>query len=205
MPAALSKLRFTLLFLIVMLAANLAVGSLLKQPSYPWFQEDFGIGYDSLMRGEIYRLLTSIFLSRRIFMYADQVIFTLATIGVYEYICGTWRAVWMYFAINTAGLLLTLFAVIKPLALLGIGPFASVLAANDIGMSAGGFGLVGAMASFTRWPKTLLALVLLGMAIKPFLHADPIADTGHIVTFLVGFGLQKYVNRRDAQSSAQQP
>ena len=185
--AALWHLRFTLGFLAVMIAANWAVGGgwhdLPAAALARW-----GISHDDLTRGEIYRLITANFISKHPRMLIDQITLSLCVIGWYEWHHGSLQAFAMFFVINTAGLLLTL---IGGVALLKeYSDLAELGSLRDVGMSAGGFGLMGAiLADLSRkWLLPGRALGLLGA--KFFVLPDPIADIGHPITLLLGFGLE---------------
>lgn len=181
------RLRFTIAFVAVMLAANWAAGGLWRDlPATAMAR--WGISHDDLARGEVWRLLTANFLSRHPRMLLDQVSFTLCIIGWFEWHHGSLRALAMFFVTNTAGFVLTLFGVVGVLKSYPLG--AGLDSLRDIGMSAGGFGLVGAiLADLPRkWLWLGGALVLL--AAKFFVLPDPIADITHPITLVLGFALE---------------
>ena len=186
------RLRLTLGFLGVMIAANWAAGGLWRElPAAAMAR--WAVSHDDLARGEIWRLITANFLSRHPRMLVDQVTFTLCTIGWFEWHHGSLRAFAMFFVTNTAGFLLTLFWVVDVLR--SYPAWAGLDTLRDIGMSAGGFGLVGAiLADLPRkWLFLGGALVLLGA--KFFLLPDPIADIAHQITLVLGFALELWLLR----------
>ena len=188
----LSRLRFTLGFLGVMIAANWAAGGLWRDlPAAAMAR--WAVSHDDLARGEIWRLITANFLSRHPRMLVDQVTFTLCIIGWFEWHHGSPRAFAMFFVTNTAGFLLTLFWVVDMLK--SYPAWAGLDTLRDIGMSAGGFGLVGAiLADLPRkWLYLAGALILLGA--KFFLLPDPIADIAHPITLVLGFALELWLLR----------
>lgn len=180
-------MRFTLGFLGVMFAANWAVGGLWRDLP-PAALARWGISHDDLARGEVWRLLTANFLSKHPRMLLDQISFTLCIIGWFEWRHGSLRAFAMFFVTNTAGFLLTLFWVVGMLKGYPADPGLDIM--RDIGMSAGGFGLVGAiLADLPRkWLLLGGAMVLLG--VKFFFLPDPIADIAHPITLVLGFALE---------------
>ena len=190
-PSALWRLRFTLVFLAVMIAANWAAGGIWRDlPAAAMAR--WGISHDDLARGEFHRLITANFLSKRPRMLLNQVSFTLCIIGWYEWYHGSLRAFAMFFVTNTAAFLLTLFGVIW---ILKGHPFGAGLGTlRDIGMSAGGFGLIGAiLAALPRkWLLLSVALALLGA--KFFVLPDPIADIAHPIALVMGFTLDLYLS-----------
>lgn len=184
------RLRFTLGFLGVMIAANWAAGGLWRDLPAAALAR-WGISHDDLARGEVWRLITANFLSKHPRMLVDQIVFSLCIIGWFEWHHGSLRAFAMFFVTNTAGFLLTLFWVVGVLKSYAVG--AGLDTMRDIGMSAGGFGLVGAIIADLprKWLLLGGALVLLGA--KFFVLPDPIADIAHPITLVLGFALERYL------------
>ena len=182
--------RFTLGFLGVMIAANWAAGGLWRDLPAAALAR-WGISHDDLARGEVWRLITANFLSKHPRMLVDQIAFSLCIIGWFEWHHGSLRAFAMFFVTNTAGFLLTLFWVVGVLKTYPA--WAGLDTMRDIGMSAGGFGVVGAiLADLPRkWLLLGGALVLLGA--KFLLLPDPIADIAHPITLVLGFALERYL------------
>lgn len=177
-----ARLRFTLLFLAVMLVANSAAGSiggaLPREMLAAW-----GIGRDALASGDAFRLLTGIFLSHDTGMLLRQLVFAAAVIGHAEWHHGSLRAAALFFGLDLVGtvLLLTLIG--------GSAGLAHLAADTDVGMSIGGFGLIAlAIAGWKRrW--LVLGLVLLSIAAKYAISPDPLADLGHVLALGLGFTL----------------
>jgi len=184
------RLRFTLGFLMVMLTANWAAGGVWRDLPDAALAR-WGISHNDLIKGEIYRLVTANFLSKHPRMLLDQIAFTLCVIGWFEWHHGSLRAFGMFFVTNTMGFMLTLFWLVG---MLKIYPaWTGLDSLRDIGMSAGGFGVLGAiLADLPRkWLLLWGALVLLGA--KFFILPDPIADIAHPVTLVTGFVLERYL------------
>ena len=184
------RLRFTVAILGVMIAANWAAGGLWRDLP-PAALARWGISHDDLAKGEVWRLITANFLSRHPRMLLDQVTFTLCTVGWFEWHHGSLRAFAIFFVTNTAGFLLTLFWVVGVLKSYPVG--AGLDTMRDIGMSAGGFGLIGAIIADLprKWLLLGGALVLLGA--KFFVLPDPIADIAHPITLVLGFMLELWL------------
>ena len=127
-------------------------------------------------------------------MFTRQICFAAAAIGSYEWLEGTRRAFTLFFSADVLGSLLVLFGVL-PL-LVGHTDLASdaALFTHDVGMSAGGFGLIGALIAKKQKGWLLLSLALGLIAIKIEIHYEVIADTAHIVCLLLGFALQAILN-----------
>ena len=104
------------------------------------------------MDGELYRLMAATFLSHDFAMFLRQVVFAALVIGFYEFKQGTLRAITMFVVIDIVGTLVVLFLVVGPMTRLDT----EVAILHDVGMSAGGFGLIGAIFRSGRWPWVLM-------------------------------------------------
>lgn len=178
----LSRLRFTLLFLLVMGLANLAAGSAFGALP-PDVLARWGIGHDALISGDAFRLMTGIFLSHDPDMLLRQLVFAGAVIGYTEWRRGSLRTAALFFGLDFAGtfvLLTVLGATAAP------GPLAEM---NDVGMSIGGFGLIG--LAIAEWPhrRVTLGAILLAIAAKHAIAPDVLADLGHGIALGLGFAL----------------
>ena len=179
------RLPFTLAFLAVMLAANWAAGTLSGRLPLQALR-NWGISHRRVVRGEAFRLATGTFLSHDRAMFARQLVFAACVIGYYEWQTGTLRTVLMFTATNIIGSLIVLFAILPLIAKAwpksGLAPLRSL----DVGMSAGGFGLIGAI--LWQWPHTGLVLtaLLVAIAIKAWIRFELIADTAHVVCLILG-------------------
>ncbi|WP_138934319.1 hypothetical protein [Roseovarius arcticus] len=187
--SVLIRLRFTILFLLAMLIANLLAGSL-------WHDlpgevlANWGIGHDTVFSGEVFRVFTGIFLSHDADMLARQLAFAAAVIGYAEWTYGTGTTALLFFGLDFAGSLMLLACV-------GWAEgWVDLTAMNDVGMSIGGFGLIGvAIADFQRkW--LLFFAILLAIAVKYGLGPDALADGGHVLALLLGFGVNRILPSR---------
>jgi hypothetical protein len=111
-------------------------------------------------------------------------------IGYYEWCHGTEQAFVMFTGINVLGLVVVMFGVLPMLAILMPKRTTRPLHSLDVGMSAGGFGLIGAiLVAFPYAPALLLAAVL-AIGVKILRKFEVIADTAHLVCLLLGFAAQ---------------
>lgn len=179
---SLKRLRFTMLFLTVMVIVNLLAGSVGHGLPAPVLA-DWGIGHDSLLSGEISRLITGTFLSHDRDMFLRQLIFAATVIGYTEWVRGTGWAAALFFALDITGMLIILGCVA-----LGAGVI-DLTAMNDVGMSIGGFGLIGVAIAGWRRKWLLLCAILSAIAVKFGLAPDPLADGGHVIALGLGFAL----------------
>lgn len=178
------RLRFTALFLLVMLAANwLAVG---------WGQDlshealsDWGVGHNTLLSGDVFRLISSIFLSHDAGMFIRQLIFAAVVIGYTEWRRGSTQTALLFFGLDIVGTLLLLACVGLVQGMVAI----DITAMNDVGMSIGGFGLIGLALSSWRYKWGLLSALLVAIAIKLAVDSHILADVGHFLALLLGFAL----------------
>lgn len=182
------RLPFTLIFLATLVLANWAAGTL--QGTLPLKAlAGWGISHRNIVEGETFRLLTGTFLSHDLAMFARQMVFAATVIGLYEWNTGSLRTATLFFSVDLIGTLIVVFIVLPVLAATPLaGP--SALQSYDVGMSAGGFGLIGALAAMQRRAVLLFALVLAAIVIKVWFSFDIIADSAHVVCLLLGFTLQ---------------
>lgn len=176
------RFRFTLVFLMAMLAANLLAAGL-GQDLPSEMLRDWGIGHNSLMSGEIFRLITGTFLSHDAGMLVRQFIFTAVVIGYTEWLRGTTQTAVLFFGLDIVGTLLLLVCVG---AAQGAG-LIDITAMNDVGMSIGGFGLIGVALSTWRYKWLLVIVIFLAIAIKLVIAPHLLADAGHVLALFLGF------------------
>jgi hypothetical protein len=141
------RFPFTLAFLAIMITANWLAGTftglLPPQALMQW-----GISHQSILNGEIFRLVTGTFLSHDFAMFLRQFCFAALVIGAFEWGDGTRRAITVFFTIDIVGTLLVLFVVLPFFADMPDFDGRAALTMHDVGMSAGGFGLIGALKGF---------------------------------------------------------
>lgn len=186
-----SRLPFTLLFLLVMLASNFAAGTfdgVLPATSL----ERWGISHVDVRSGELLRLFTGTFLSHDLGMLFRQVVFAATVIGAYEWVAGSWRAVATFFTIDVVGTLLVLFVFLPLFVLVHPAFDSAALAVHDVGMSAGGFGLLGALIARQTHSGIILAAVCIAIFVKIWISFDLIADTAHLLCLFLGLALERF-------------
>ncbi|MFD1342589.1 rhomboid-like protein [Litorisediminicola beolgyonensis] len=182
--ACLRRVPVTLVFLCLMLAANALAGTLSGHID-PELLANWGIGVEALKDGKLLRFVTAVFLSHDLSMALRQLVFAASVIGAVEWRFGSWRAAGLFFALDVTATLVLLAAV----AVLPV--LATLAATTDLGMSMGGFGLIGVLIG-TRaragwWLAAVLALIGLKYAASP----DPLADLGHAIALVIGFSIQR--------------
>lgn len=201
----LSRIRipFTLLFLTVMVVANASAGTFggaLPETAL----SDWGISHFSIRQGEMLRLFSGTVLSHDLGMFLRQMVFAGAVIGAYEWTEGSLRALGMFLSIDILGTLFVLFAVLPVLILLHPTIDDGALAVYDVGMSAGGFGLIGALVAKLPYRWLFLLGICAGIGIKVRIDFDPIADSVHVFCLFLGFAFQRaLVARSDKRDVAQ--
>jgi hypothetical protein len=177
---AMGRVPLTLVFLAVMLAANGLAGTF-SGPIDPEVLIARGIGVDALQGGDLLRFVTAIFLSHDLAMLLRQLAFAALVIGAVEWVWGSLAAAVLFFGIDVVStvILLTAVALIPSLdTLTGV---------TDVGMSMGGFGLIGVLAGAVRWRGFWLVAVLCLVAAKYAVAPDPLADGGHVIALMIGF------------------
>ncbi|WP_323036416.1 hypothetical protein [Pararhodobacter sp.] len=181
----LSRLPFTLAFLSVMVLANWLAGTW-GGVLPPAALTDWGLSHQSLVDGEAFRLITGTYLSHDLGMALRQLCFAAVVIGAYEWTEGTCRAIVLFYTIDILGSLLVLFGVLPLLVAMPIAITEAELVVFDVGMSAGGFGLLGALAYQSRYRWVGLLVILLAICAKMLISFEPIADTAHLLCLGLG-------------------
>lgn len=181
----LGRFGFTISFLAVMVAANVATGNIFGTLPTMYLRL-WGISLDALSRFEIYRLVSAVFLSHDQGMFIRQFIFGGIVLATHELFLGWRRTAITFFAIDVGGVLI-FFAGLQ---LFISGTFDALIFRNDVGMSAGGFGLFGAIlaAALPRKYAVISASAVVALLAAKFLvKPDLIADGVHLVCFPLGF------------------
>ncbi|MEM9498350.1 MAG: hypothetical protein AAGA28_10545 [Pseudomonadota bacterium] len=193
--ARVTRIPFTLCFLVIMVLANMGAGTwsgVLADAAL----SDWGLSHLSVRQGEVFRLLSATFLSHDLGMLLRQLVFAAAVIGAYEWTEGTKRAMLVFLSIDLAGTLIVLFGILPLFVRLHPSMDASALAVYDVGMSAGGFGLIGAFVARLRHRWLYLVVICLALSVKVSIAFDAIADSVHILCLFMGFVLQRALNSR---------
>jgi hypothetical protein len=185
----LGRLRFTLLFLGMMTLANAFAGTFAGRLPFNVLN-DWGIGAQSVLTGDLSRLLTGIFLSHDLDMLIRQIISAAAVIGYAEWRWGGLSAATAFFALDIGSTLMLLTAIWR------VPGMASVAELNDVGMSMGGFGLLGLIMAGMRYRFGLFAFVWLAVFAKMLLSFEPLTDTGHGIALCLGFFVGLFLQSR---------
>ncbi|MEO9779197.1 MAG: hypothetical protein ABJH07_14575 [Sedimentitalea sp.] len=187
--SVLRRIPFTLLFLSVMVLANWFAGTL-GGTLPPDSLADWGISHEMVVSGDLTRLFTATFLSHDLAMFLRQMIFAAAVIGYFEWRTSTLCTATTFFAIDLAGTMIVLFGVVPLVTAIPEIGHSDARATLDVGMSAGGFGLIGAILA--SWSKKwlLLGAVVAAIGVKICYDLDLIADSAHLICLLLGFAVQ---------------
>lgn len=186
------RLPFTLVFLVVMTLANGLAGTL-DGALAPAALVEWGISHRTVIDGDVARLVTGTFLSHDLDMFLRQFVFAAVVIGYFEWHRTTLHAVLTFFSIDTIGTLIVLFGVIPLMAAIPDMGHPMAWQTLDVGMSAGGFGVIGAILA--GWPRKWLLLggVLVAIGLKVWLDFEVIADSAHAICLVLGFSLERIV------------
>lgn len=177
-----------------MMAANLYLGVLHGELSKSDLAE-FGVSLTSLAQGEWLRLFTGSFISHDADMLARQLLLAAFSIGWFEWRCGPLRAAVMFFLLDFLGTLFLMFGVVMLIELLHVSGFSGLSGTYDVGMSAGGFGLVGASLYYLSWRKWAMTAGVMALVVKAALFPEPIADLAHLMMLPTGFITEGLVSR----------
>lgn len=187
----LACIPFTLVFLLIMTVANWLAGTL-NGTLPPAALMEWGISHQLVLEGDLARLVTGTFLSHDLGMFIRQFIFAAAVIGYFEWRTSTLRAATTFLSIDLVGTLIVLFGVVPLVASIPALGQPTATQTLDVGMSAGGFGLIGAILA--GWPRRWLLLggVVAAIAVKTWLNFEVIADSAHLVCLMIGFATQLF-------------
>lgn len=186
----LRRLPFTILFLTIMVIANWFAGTL-DGALPPESLMNWGISHQTVVSGNLVRLFTGTFLSHDLGMFFRQLVFAATVIGYFEWRTSTLRTAVTFFAIDIIGSVIVLFVVVPLVAAIPEIGYPDARATLDVGMSAGGFGLIGAILA--SWPQKwlLLGAVVTAIVVKVWYDLDVIADSAHLICLLIGFAAQQ--------------
>jgi hypothetical protein len=179
---------FTVLFEIAIVVVSFwngsAWGTLSEELRRAW-----GFGPLTFWREHWHTLATNTFFVRNTLMLTGMVLFVGASVGVYEWIQGTRRALLVFWAANAVTLLLMAACVVWPMRLAGVPPRWDWAPAGDVGASFGGFGCLGAWIvglPERRTRLTVLAVVSAGLLMKYVFVPELFGDAGHFMALVVG-------------------
>jgi len=187
-PRSIRRAPFTLLFEITIIVVAFWTGSAQGDLSDD-VKRAWGFGPLYFWREHWHTLVTGAFFVRSTIMLLAMVLFIAGSVGVYEWLAGTRRALLTFWAANVVTLLLTAACVVFPMHLAGIPPRWDWAPAGDVGASFGGFGCLGAWmmgVSGARRRLILVGIVVAGLVVKFLLIPEIFGDAGHLVAFLVG-------------------
>ncbi|HXI85908.1 MAG TPA: hypothetical protein VNH64_00505 [Parvularculaceae bacterium] len=193
----LSKIPFAVFLTIAIAVIAGATGAWTHRLS-PDLYDRFGYSTRDLWDGRPWTLLTAIFLTGRPAMTWIIIFFAPVSIGVYEWLVGTRRALFVFFFGDLAATLAVSLLVILPLQLAGVGLGAEMEASRDVGMSAGGFAAMGGVIALApgRWRLGLIAVVFALIALKTSFVPELVADLVHVFGVSLGFGAQRWLARK---------
>lgn len=191
------RVPFTVLFEITIVALALWNGSAQGRLSDE-LRRAWGFGPLYFWREHWHTLATNTFLVRNAIMLLGMVLFVAGSVGAYEWIAGTRRALFAFWAANAITLLLTAALVVYPLHLAGVPPRWDWAPSGDVGASFGGFGCLGAWAMeipSRRKRILLLSVVSIGLLLKYLLLPEIFGDAGHLLALLSGILLGPWLRR----------
>ncbi len=188
-------------FTLALAAALLAVAALASGPGWaprPDIIARWGFALHDLWTLRAWSLVTAVFFTQHPARIAATVAFTAASVGVYEWQAGTRRALALFWTADVAATLLLALGVVLPLLLAGTAVGARLAAADDVGMSGGGFACLGAWTARLpqRWRWAAFGAVALFIGVNLFQPGTLEADLLHAIAFPLGVALDRAATRR---------
>jgi len=184
------RLPFTLFMelaiIVVALTHNVVLGDLRLAVELRW-----GFGPQNLRDGRLYTLVTAPFFVRNLRMFLGILLFVGYSVGIYEWVAGTRRALLLYWSTNIGVWTLAAALIAVWLSSTTTPQGHSLMLLTDVGPSVGGMGCVGGWVNqlprrYRPWAFFGLLAYLAG---KLALNPEPFADTAHLIVFPVGFAL----------------
>lgn len=191
------RLPFTLFMELAIIGVALAHGAVVGELSSV-AQLHWGFGLHNLWEGRFYTLFTAPFFVRDLRMFLGILLFVGYSIGIYEWLAGTRRAMLLYWVTNVLGLLLAAGLAIAPLYWAGTLLGRELAFMSDVGPSAGGLGCIGGWVR--RLPDRYRTLMFLAMMLylvgKLAFLPEPFSDAAHLIAFPLGFVLVGWLRDR---------
>jgi hypothetical protein len=193
---AIQRLPFTLLLATSILLIGILTGTTSHHLA-PALLERWGLAPQDIWQYRWYPLITRIFFVKEPIMLWVSLAFVGVSVGIYEWKVGTRKAFWVYCLLDVGGWLLTAVVLVLPLYLTGTDLGFKLVVKDDVGMSGGGFGTLGAWISLLPGPKRwwMLGGVLFCLLIHAIFFTLIFTDVLHLVTFVSGFWLSRMLSR----------
>lgn len=191
------RLPFTLFIEIGILIAAIATHTITGKLN-PLLRQQWGYALHDLWDGTWYSLVTEVLFTTDPFMLIGTLIFVWVSIGVYEGQVGTRRSFLLYWLTDISGSLVLSLGLVLPLYLAGTSLGLKLAYADDVGMSGGGFGCVGAWVH--RLPpqkRKWVFMIILGYLLSHLIFFTSIFDDSlHLFCYLAGFYLDKSLSHQ---------
>ncbi|MBD3887549.1 hypothetical protein IFO70_39085 [Phormidium tenue FACHB-886] len=139
----LRRVPFTLAMTIGILLVGIFTGTTTGSLD-PILRQKWGFALHDLWDGTWYSLVTEVLFTTDPVMLCGILVFVWLSIGIYEWRAGTKQATLLYWLIDIGGSFVLSLRLVLPLYLSGTELGLKLAYADDVGMSGGGFGCVGA-------------------------------------------------------------
>ena len=192
------RVPFTLLLIMAVLTVS-SVAGLLGRPISAHQLARWGFGWEDLVNGQVWRLLTAPFFILKPYMALSISAIILFFVGSCELLLKTRRTFLVFLTSHVAGYVGALL-LLNPLGRAGWPLAQQLAAARDVGSSNGAFGAAGAMLVFLPAGLRSAGLFLLGgYLVGALLIEQKLWDLQHIFAFLTGLLLGYIFARRDTR------
>jgi hypothetical protein len=156
----LRKLPFTALLLMTVISTAIISESHSSSLGSPWRRE-FGFAAWHLVRGDVHRIFTSLFLTAGGWHFYASLLMIGAGVGTAEWIYGTRRTVATFFGIHVVTLFAFAVCFALPLYWMGVRHGELLIHVRDVGPSSGYYGCLG--LAMTSYPKRLRRFLVPGV------------------------------------------
>jgi hypothetical protein len=167
---------------------------------HPAKLERWGDGLGQLWQGRWWTVFTDIVFVHGPLMFWAILVFIPASVGVYEWLAGTRRALLVFWATDLGSSLFVAFGVVLPLYLSGAEAASLLPFDYDVGMSGGGSGCAGAALNHLprRWRRPAIGAATVYLVVRLATLIDFRADALHLVAFVAGLALGRWRGGLDA-------
>ncbi|HEY9640442.1 MAG TPA: hypothetical protein V6C57_08160 [Coleofasciculaceae cyanobacterium] len=188
----LRRLPFTLMMAIGILLIAILTGTTTSTLN-PTLRQQWGFALHDLWDGTWYSLVTEVLFTTDPIMLCGILIFVWLSIGIYEWRVGTRQAALLYWLTDIGGSLILSLVLVLPLYLADTSLGIKLAYADDVGMSGGGFGCVGAWVHRLSYGKRKWVFInILGYLLVHLIFFTSIFDDSlHLFSYIAGFCLDQ--------------
>ncbi len=192
------RLPFTTVLILSLLTIS-SIAGVLSRPLSSDQLRHWGFGWEDLISGRVWHLLSAPFLVLRPYMALSITAILLFFVGSCELLLRTKRTIMVFVVSHILGYLGT-FVLLRALGRLGWKAAEALTVHGDVGASNGAFGAIGAVLVFLPTTLRTLGFLLLGAYLAgALIVGSQVWDVQHIVALLTGVAFGTLFLKRDSK------